>query len=139
MRPVTGCASTSSGRSIGVAPSKSAARRVSMTTSAWLAKPLAAVRGPWPKKRQPAHLTVGLEPCDVQRAFVEQVLVGLGALRVVPAAGDELVDILHPLVVAGVHRDAAVGAERRGGALMLETPERGALDRRGRRGVRIDL
>ena len=37
--PVTGLGSTSSGRSIGVAPSMSAARRVSIRTSAWLLKP----------------------------------------------------------------------------------------------------
>ena len=46
--PVTGLMSTSSGRSMRVAPSTSAARRASISTSPWSAKPLAAVSGPWP-------------------------------------------------------------------------------------------
>ncbi len=47
MRPVTWLASTSSGRSMGVAPSKSAAPRTLMTTSPWLAKPAWVFSGPF--------------------------------------------------------------------------------------------
>ena len=47
-RPLTGFGSTSSGRSIGVAPTRSAALRVKIRTSAWLGKPFSAVSGPSP-------------------------------------------------------------------------------------------
>ena len=45
---VTGLISMSSGRSILVAPSLSAAPRALTSTVAWSGKPLAAVSGPWP-------------------------------------------------------------------------------------------
>ncbi len=76
---------------------------------------------------------------DVQGAVVQQVAVGFGVLVIDLVAADELVDELATLVIAHVHHGApALGlGERR--VLMLEAPERRALDRRGLGIERVDL
>ena len=79
---VTGLASTSSGRSILVAPSRSAASRVSISTSAWLAKPFAlGQRSLSMHQRQPVDAAVGIVARDRQRAVIEEVAIGAADWR----------------------------------------------------------
>ena len=131
----------SSGRSILVAPRRSPARRGSIRTSAWLLKPLAAVSGPCPcTSGSHSPRAVGVVLRDVERAVVEQVAIGrCGCARSTVPRGDELVDVVETLVVAGIDDVAAVPVDDAGGALMLHAAERRALLRR-RGGVeRIDF
>ena len=90
-------------------------------------------------QRQPFGLAVVVEAGDVERAVVHQVLVGGTVVGVVRPRGDELVDIVEALVVAGVEHHAAVLGHRIGATLVLEAAERGALDRRRAGIVGIDL
>jgi hypothetical protein len=55
---VTGLGSTSSGRSIGVAPNKSAAARGLMHTSPWLANPAPEFSGPFSSCTSGSHSPV---------------------------------------------------------------------------------
>ena len=83
------------------------------------------------------------ESADVERALVEQSRVvppGVPAVAVLHAGlGDELVDVLEPLVIAGVRDDAPVLADLDGGALVFEPAEGGVLDGGGIRVVRVDF
>ena len=130
----------SSGRSIGVAPSASAARRVFSSTSAWSAKPFSAVSLPWPwTSGSQVMRAVGVEACDREHAVVENVLAGGGVGRVVGLRRDEAVDVFEIVVVAHVDDDAAVLVEDHGRGLVRHAAERGALHRLGGRVVGIDL
>ena len=88
------------------------------------------------------HAVAG-ELRDIQVALGEQPQVvlarGVAGARVVAAPGDELVDVVEPLVVAHVRDDAAVIGHDHVGALVLEAAHRGVLDRRGGRVHRVDL
>src|SRR5829696_2383511 len=116
-RPVTGLRCISSGRSILVAPTRSAAPRVLISTSAWLAKPLAAVSGPRPCS---SGTHVPVPPPE-------------GALA------DELVEVLEALIIAHVDGHPAVLGQRGGRPLVLHAPKRGALARNKVRVVGVDL
>ena len=75
----------------------------------------------------------------VELAVVEQAAVGGILARHEAPVRHELVDVVVDLVVAHVHHDATVGGEGVGAVLVLETTERGVLDRR-RLGVEgVDL
>ena len=138
--PVSGCAWTSSGRSIGVAPTIVRAPRASIITSAWLANPFGRGSGPLAVHQgQPAHLAVRSKRGDVKGAAVEQIAVRLAVAGSNAPVGDELVDVFHARVVAGVERDAAVVAHRVGRAFVRGAAERGALHRGVVRVVGIDL
>jgi hypothetical protein len=89
--------------------------------------------------RQPAPAAAGVEARDVQRAVVEQLGVGLEAAGLDPVAADELVDVLEARVLAAVDDGAAVLRHRHPGAFVRGAAERGALDRRARRVVGVDL
>src|SRR5687768_1573945 len=117
MRPVSGEGSTSSGRSIGVAPDKSAAARTLITTSPWFAKPAREVQG----------------------AVIEQVAIGDRVLRVEAPARHELVDVFEFFVITHVRDDVAGLAHDGIGTFVLEASERGALARHGARVVRVDF
>jgi hypothetical protein len=80
---------------------------------------------------------------DVQRAGVEQLLVvvtGVAAVaRLVLAVGDELVQVVEPLVVTHVRDDVPVPRDDDVRALVLEPAERGVFHRRRIRVQRVDL
>ena len=87
--------------------------------------------------------TVAVELRDVEDAVLQEGPVvparPAGAAAVHLVAGDELVDVVAALVVAHVHRDAAVLGDRDVGALVLEAAEHRVLaGDRPRRG-RVDL
>src|SRR5882724_11825080 len=62
-------------------------------------------------ERQPIERAVGIEAAGVERAVVEQVLVGGAIGRVDGVAADELVDIFEVVVVAEIDHRAAVLVE----------------------------
>ena len=79
-------------------------------------------------QRQPGALVV-VELGDIERTVVEQGAIrGAGGL-IVSAVRDVLVQVIEALVVAGIDDQATVLVDDRGGALVLEAAERGALDR----------
>ena len=89
-------------------------------------------------QRQPGALVV-VEFGDIERAVVEQGAIrGAGGL-IVSAVRDVLVQVIEALVVAGIDDQAAVLVDDRGGALVLEAAERGALDRDGSRIIGVVL
>jgi hypothetical protein len=72
--PVVGCTAIHSGRSILVAPARSAAPRALTTTSAWEAKPAAGVEAVAPVHQlHPLPAAVGLEAGDVEGAVLEEL------------------------------------------------------------------
>ena len=74
-----------------------------------------------------------------ERAVIEQAHVCLPVFRVHAVAADETVEIVEPLVVAGIDHDAAVRIDDRLRTFMLEPAEGGAFHRQGRRIKRVDL
>jgi hypothetical protein len=76
---------------------------------------------------QPLHRPVGIESRDRKLTLVEQGKVRFAVVRIVAAAGDELVDVVEAFVVAGVDGDPAVAHDDGRGAFVLEAVERGAL------------
>src|SRR5262245_17452071 len=80
-------------------------------------------------ERQPFTAPVGVESGSVERALLEEFEVRRPVRGVVATRADELVDVLVPLVITGVHRNPAVLGERDEGALVLETAEGRVLDR----------
>ena len=129
-----------SGRSILVAPSRSLAWRLRITTAPWSAKPLAAVSGPWPccsASQRPL-------PSASKRATYSVPWSSSSRLALAPpgrdlVAADELVDVLEARVLAGVDHRAAVlgGGDPR--ALVRGAAQRRALDGRARRVEGVDL
>src|SRR5690606_39787947 len=82
---------------------------------------------------------VALEARDVARALAEQLhVVSLVALAV-HATGDELVDVVVRLVVAGVDDGVAGAGDVHGAGLVLEAAQRRVLDRGRGRVVGVDL
>ena len=80
---VTGWTAPHSGRSIGVAPTRSADWRVFTSTSAWFANPLAAVSAALPvHEREPVAGAVGVEPRGVEDAVVEEIAVRRAVRRI---------------------------------------------------------
>ena len=123
-----------------VAPSRSAASRASITTSACDLKPKSGVSHCLPEdERQPCHLALGIEARHRQRAVRQQRHVGRAVVRVVAAVGDEAIDILAAPVIAAIDDDAAVLVDHALRALMAEAAERGVLHRNGGRIEWIDL
>jgi hypothetical protein len=82
-----------------------------------------------PDQRQPGQAPVVGEPGDGERAPIQQIAVGIAALRIEAAVGDEPVEILEGRVVARIYDDAAVPVDDGGGALVPETTERRPLHR----------
>ena len=66
-------------------------------------------------------------------------LLAAPVVRVVPPVGDELVEVVEALVVSRIGDDAAVAVDDRVGALVLEAPHGGALDRHRERVVGVEL
>ncbi|MNJ21617.1 hypothetical protein D3C77_159720 [compost metagenome] len=71
-----------------------------------------------------------VEAGDIQGAVVEQITVGAGVLVIDAVAADELIDELAPFIVAHVDHCSAIAGFAKGGVLVLEATQRGALDRR---------
>ena len=90
-------------------------------------------------QRHPGAGAVGVELGNIERAGVEQVLVGRAVGRVVLGARDELVDVIVALVIAGIDREGVVRADGKLGVFVLDTTERGALDRLALRIKGVDL
>ena len=152
-RPVFGFGSTSSQRSILVAPTASAARRVFTSTSA-VVKPgdLAhavdderhpragaverAVGGQRARAGDLGDGRVAGELGDVQVAGGEELLVVAACARpegaIELALRDELVEVVEALVIALVGRDVPGPADDDVGALVLEPAECGVLHGRAR-------
>ena len=90
------------------------------------------------RQRPPFAGAVGLELRDIENAVVEWIDAPTPR-RAPRQVRYVAVDVLVPLVVAHVDDDLAVLGLLDPRALVLETSERGALDRRGLRFERIDL
>ena len=82
---------------------------------------------------------VALEACDVERALAEQLHVVRLVALAVHATGDELVDVVVRLVVAGVDDGVAGAGDVHGAGLVLEAAQRRVLDRGRGRVVGVDL
>ena len=82
---------------------------------------------------------VALEAGHVQGALGQQGHVVRLVAPAVPLRGDELVDVVIGLVVAGVHHRVAVARDRHGAGLVLEAAQRRVLDRGGLGILRVDL
>ena len=158
--PVTGLRWMSSGRSILVASTRSAASRVNTSTCSrvlpgtrLLPPVTSGSHCPVPPKRpsagsspEPSISAAGLSP--VKRATYRSpsssrvrlwLRADLAVPRAVFLAGDELVDIVVALVIAHVGDHAAVLGDRDGRALVLEPAQRCVLARGGCRVGRVHL
>ncbi len=80
-----------------------------------------------------------VENGHVERAVVEQVLVGFRVVMIDRVAADKFVDELTALVVAHVHHGTPVAGFCQRGVFMLEAAKGSAFDRRGLRVERVDF
>ncbi len=142
MRPVRGLASTSSGRSMGVAPSTVRSRTRLHQHVALITEPGRAFSGPSASctQRQPAPGAIRIEACHIQRAAIEQSRDShQDCSRIELRRRHKFVDVLELVVVAHVDGDATILRNYGLAPSCAKRPSAVRFDRRALRIVRIDL